>query len=330
MKVLVTGASGHVGGNLVRALLARGDRVRATIHGDERALDGLDVERVACDTRDARQVRAAVDGCELVYHCAALISIDGGRGGLVEATNVRGPQNVAEACLDAGVKRLVHVSSIHALSQRPLDTPIDETRPWAFEADSGVPAYDASKGRGEREVLSVVKRGLDATIVNPGGIVGPFDFKPSRMGRVVIDVANRKLPALVPGGFIWVDVRDVVAGMLAAAEKGRTGERYLLTGEWAPVRAVAEAVRDATGVKLPGTSPMWAARMGAPFFQAYGRLARREPLYTGESLRALRWNKAVSHEKASNELGFAPRSVRETVQDTVAWFRDAGQIGGAV
>jgi dihydroflavonol-4-reductase len=327
MKVLVTGASGHVGGNLVRALLARGDQVRVTVHGDERALAGLPVERVAADTRDARQVRAAVDGVEVVFHAAAIISIDGGRGGVVEATNVAGPRNVAEACLDAGVRRLVHVSSIHALSQRPLDTHIDEARPWAFEADRGMPAYDASKGRGEREVLGVVKRGLDATIVNPGGIIGPFDFKPSRMGRVILDVALRKLPALVPGGFIWVDVRDVVAGLLAAAEHGRTGERYLLTGEWAPVKQVAAFVHEATGVKLPGTSPMWAARMGAPFFQAWGRLRRREPLYTGESLRALRWNPAVSHDKAARELGFAPRPLRDTVVDSVAWFREAEMLG---
>jgi dihydroflavonol-4-reductase len=327
MKVLVTGASGHVGGNLVRALLARGDQVRVTVHGDERALDGLAVERVAADTRDARQVRAAVDGCEVVYHAAAIISIDGGRGGLVEATNVQGPRNVAEACLDAGVKRLVHVSSIHALAQEPRDTPIDETRPWAYEASTGVPAYDASKGRGEREVLAVVKRGLDATLVNPGGIIGPFDFKPSRMGRVILDIATRRLPALVPGGFIWVDVRDVVAGMLAAAERGRAGERYLLTGEWAAVREVANLVREATGVKLPGTSPMWAARLGAPFFQAWGRLRRQEPLYTGESLRALRWNPKVSHEKAARELGFAPRPLRDTVFDSVAWFRKAEMLG---
>jgi len=327
MKVLVTGASGHVGGNLVRALLARGDQVRVTVHGDERAIGGLDVEKVACDTREPASVRAAIDGCEVVFHCAAVISIDGGRGGLVEATNVTGPKNVAEACLDAGVRRLVHVSSIHALAQEPLGTPIDETRPWAFEAAKGVPAYDASKGRGEREVLGVVARGLDATIVNPGGIIGPLDYKPSRMGRVVLDIANRKLPALVPGGFIWVDVRDVVAGLLAAADKGRTGERYLLTGEWAPVRQVAAFVHEATGVKLPGTSPMWAARMGAPFFQGWGRLTRREPLYTGESLRALRWNPKVSHEKAAKELGFAPRPLRDTIVDTVAWFREAGQIG---
>ena len=328
MKVLVTGASGHVGGNLVRALLAKGDQVRVTTHGDQRAIDGLPVEAVACDTRDPAQVRAAVEGCEVVYHAAAVISIDGGRGGLVEATNVTGPKNVAEACLDAGVRRLVHVSSIHALAQEPLDTPIDETRPWAFEA-GGVPAYDASKGRGEREVLGVVERGLDAVIVNPGGIIGPLDFKPSRMGRVVLDVANRKLPALVPGGFIWVDVRDVVTGMLAAGERGRTGQRYLLTGEWAPVRQVAAFVHEATGVKLPGTSPMWAARLGAPFFQGWGRLTGREPLYTGESLRALRWNPKVSHDKAARELDFSPRPLRDTLLDTVAWFRDAGLIASA-
>ena len=224
MRITVTGATGHVGANLVRALLARGDQVRALIHRihrDNRSLAGLDVERVAGDVLDPASLDRAFAGAEVVFHLAALISIQGDRGGLVPSVNVGGAKNAAEAALRAGVRRFVHTSSVHAFDLTRGGV-IDETSPRSDGPH--LAAYDRSKAAGERAVREVLaRRGLDAVVVHPTGIIGPFDFEPSRMGRTLLGLRDRSLPSLVAGGFDFVDVRDVVQALLAAAERGRTG-----------------------------------------------------------------------------------------------------------
>jgi dihydroflavonol-4-reductase len=326
MRVVVTGASGHVGANLVRALRERGDTVRALVHRNEAALDGLDAERVRGDVLDADSLVRAFEDAERVYHLAALISIDGDRGGAVPAINVRGARNVAEAALTTGVRRLVHCSSIHAFDQKPLDQPLDETRARSDQRPRH-PSYDVSKARGEREVRGVIERGLDAVIVNPTAVVGPNDFQSSRMGRVILDLALGRLPMLIEGGFNWVDVRDVCSGILAAGDRGRTGENYLLGGRYASVGELAALVQRETGTPTPRfTSPIWLALMGAPFVVAAGRITGREPLYTIEALRALRANREISTAKARAELGFAPRPLERTVRDTLEWYVKTGRL----
>ncbi|MDI7268212.1 MAG: SDR family oxidoreductase [Myxococcota bacterium] len=326
MTVLVTGASGHVGGNLVRALLARGLRVRVLLRQDARAVEGLDVERFQGDVLDPSALPDAFRGAEVVYHLAARISITGDPAGEVRAVNVDGVRNVVEACLSAGVRRLVHMSSIHAFVQTPVDEPLDETRPPA-EGD-GFLAYDRSKSAGQREVLAAVERGLDAVVVNPTAVLGPYDFKPSAMGQVLLDLQHRRLPALVGGGFDWVDVRDVCEATIAAASVGRRGECYLLSGEWRTVREVAETAERITGVRAPRwTAPVWLARASAPAAELLARATGRRALFTRESLRVLREaNRRVSHAKASREIDYRPRRLAETVEDAYRWFRDAGML----
>ena len=325
MKVAVTGATGHVGANLVRTLVDAGHHVRAlTHHGNRRGLDGVACELVAADLLDGASLQRAFAGCEQVYHLAARISIVPGDEAAVRAVNVDGTRNVVDACLAAGVGRLVHFSSIHALSPRPLALPIDETRPLTSGA---VPPYDRSKAAGEREVLAGLERGLDAVIINPTAILGPHDFGPSAMGRVLLDLYHRRLPALVDGGFDWVDVRDVVAGAITAAATARPGERYLLGGEHRSVAQLAALVSEVTGVRAPRlVSPMWLARVGAPFATAVARVAGKQPLYTSHSLHALRNHQRVSHDKATRELGYTTRPLRDTVVAAYDWFRAAGQL----
>jgi dihydroflavonol-4-reductase len=326
MTTVVTGAAGHLGANLVRRLLQRGDTVRAVIHRHDSALEGLDVQRVHADVRDPDAVLRAFQGADVVYHLAAIISIDGSKGGLVPAVNIGGVRNVAEAALACGVRRLVHCSSIHAFDQEPLEQPLDETRSRADERP-GHPAYDESKARGEREVRKVVARGLDAVIVNPTAILGPNDFLGSRLGRTFLELYHRRLPSLLEGGFDWVDARDVCDAAMAAAEHGRNGESYLLGGHWASVRSLAEIVQRHTGVAPPRwTSPMWLARLFAPCAVAYGRLRGVEPLYTGEALRALRANRNISCSRAAAELGHRPRPLDETVRDSLEWLEQHGRL----
>jgi len=324
MSVLVIGAAGHVGGNLVRSLLAAGRHVRAAVYRDERALEGLDLERVRLDVLDPASLVRALEGIEVVYHLAAVIAIAGESEGRVEEVNVRGPRNVATACLDAGVRRLVHFSSIHAFEQLPLDRPLDETRGPPVGRDA--PTYDRTKAAGEREILAAVARGLDAVIVNPTSVLGPYDFKPSPMGDVLLRLGRGTIPALVPPGFDFVDVRDVVAGAFAAEERGRTGERYLLPGHYASFPALAALMQKASGRRPPRlVAPIWLARVGAPFLGAWCKVTGGRPLYTNESLSILSRSHAdIRGDKAARELGFRARPLEETVRDTWDWFRAAG------
>ena len=308
----------------MRELIRRRRPCRALVHHNMRPIEGLPVERVSGDVMDPVSLERAFQGAEVVYHLAARISLIGGQDGLVHDTNVVGTRNVVAACLAAGVRRLVHFSSIHAFQQRPFDEPLDETRE---KSGDEAPAYDRSKALAEREVLAGVERGLDAVIVNPTGVLGPFDFEPSAMGQVLLDLHHRRLAGLVAGGFNWVDVRDVINGALAAEARGRTGQNYLLGGHWVSVVEVAETVRQVTGVAPPWfVSPMWLARVGAPFAVAFAKVRGTRPLFTSDSLAALRSNRAISFEKATRELGYSPRPFRETIQDSFAWFREMGWV----
>jgi nucleoside-diphosphate-sugar epimerase len=328
MTVVVTGANGHVGANLVRLLLQRGQRVRALIHRNENALQGLDIERVRGDVLEPASLRAAFDGAEIVFHLASVISICGDRDGVVATTNVRGAANVAEAARECRVRRLVHTSSVHAFMQEPLAEPLDERR---RKVDTPrYPAYDRSKAAGEAEVRKVIAQGLDAVIVNPTGVIGPYDYAPSRMGRMFLNFYRRQVAALVPGGFNWVDVRDLVTSIIAASERGRTGENYLLPGHWQSVAALASITEKITGVPSPRfTCPMGLARLGARVMDVYGWVTGGEPLFTAESLHALRANRRVIGDKAARELGHQARPTQETVRAVYEWFAQAGLMAAA-
>ena len=326
---VVTGANGHIGANLVRALLAQGRSVRALLHVNRRAIDGLEVEIANGDVCDLDSLCRAFDGAEVVYHLAARISLSMGDWPLLEAVNIAGTRNVVEACLQCGVRRLVHFSSIHALIQEPLDVPVDESRPLVESRRS--PSYDRSKAAGEKEVRQGIERGLDAVIVNPTGVIGPYDFEPSYFGEALLAIACRKLPALVGGGFDWVDARDVVAGAMRAEECAPTGAKYLLSGHWVSVPGLAALVEEITSVRAPRlVCPLWLAHAGTPFTAAFARLTGGRPFYTSDSLRALKSNRNISHERAARDLGYSPRPFRETIVDTLRWFEENGNIDSSL
>lgn len=328
MTTVVTGASGHIGGTLTRALLEQGRKVRAVVHDDALALDGLDVERIPGDVRDIDSLRRAFRGAEVVYNLAARITLLQSEVDETTSVNVGGPRNVCQAALEAGVRRVVHFSSIHAFDDAPRDVPMDETRPPA--EGPGFPLYDRTKAAGEKEVLAAVQKGLDVVIVNPSGVIGPHDYRISAMGQVFLDFWHGRVPALIEGGFSWVDVRDVVSSALAAEARGRTGERYLLPGHWVSVKGVAQAVTEVTGRKTPRfVTPMWVARASAPIVSGFAKLIGRKPLYTSASLRALRQNRVVLGTKAGAELGHAPRPFRDSVADVYAWFEEHGYLRAA-
>lgn len=317
MQVAMTGATGHVGANVVRALLEQGWKVRVLCREDVRALEGLDVERVRGDVRDPDSLRPLVAGAELVFNLAAHISLEGrARKGL--DVNVIGPRNVAAACLEAGVRRLVHVSSIHAFDDEPGHGPIDEDRPHV--ADPSRPAYGLSKAAGEREIDAAIARGLDAVIVNPTGVIGPHDYKPSRMGNVLASLATGRLPFVPSGGYDWVDARDVAAGAIAAAHRGVTGRRYLLAGTWASLGELGMQIDQILGRPRRRIQvPLWTGFLGVPFAAMKARLTGGTPGCTMDSIRVLLGETHVSSARASAELGYAPRPQADTLRDILAW-----------
>lgn len=325
MTVAVTGASGHVGGNLVREIIKQGRKVRVLARQDRRAFEGLNVEIVEGDVLDKKSLLRLFDGAESAFHLAARISIIGDQGGLVEETNHKGTCNVLDACMETGVKRLVHFSSIHAYHTNPKQKEISETRELAAGKDSM--AYDRSKAMGQMAVIKAAERGLNAVVVNPTAVLGPYDYKPSRMGQVILDLYHHKLPALIDAGYNWVDVRDVVAGALAAEKLGRTGESYLLAGRWEHFGKLAQLVNKFTGEKIPKmATPLWLASFAAPFALYWSKISGTMPKLTPESVRVLRGHRYISHEKANKEFGYNPRPLEETVRDTLDWFRQSGML----
>lgn len=326
MLVAVTGASGHVGGNLVRALLAQGRKVRVLVRpSDTRAVDGLPVDLSYGDLLDQESLTRAFKDADVVYHLAARISLSSSDAPEVFRTNVDGTRNVVEACLRSRIRRLVHFSSVHAFHQVPFDRAIDEARPVA-DVDGALP-YDRSKAQGEREVMAGVQRGLDAVILNPSGIIGPNDFKPSPLGEILIKLAQRRLPGLVAAGYDWVDVRDVVDAALRAEERAKAGEKFLITGHWAPIRKLAEIVHSHTGARPPRlVAPLWLARFGAPFSEGYAKLTGKRPQFTSHSLAILAGNSKFLNDKAQRDLGHKPRALEQTIGDALSWYRTQGYI----
>jgi dihydroflavonol-4-reductase len=169
--------------------------------------------------------------------------------------------------------------------------------------------------------------GLDAVIISPTAIIGPHDYQPSYFGEALLTMVHRRLPALVTGGFDWVDVRDVVEGAIQAEERAPTGAKYILSGHWVSMCDLATMVAEIAGVPVPRlVCPLWLARIGAPVATAVGRLSGKRPLYTSVSMRALRSNRHISHDRATQELGYQPRPFRETLVDTLRWFEENGKL----
>ena len=325
MKVAVTGASGHVGNVLCRELIKQGHRVRALIHHDTDDLESIGVEMVQGDLMDINSLEKLCMDCEVVFHLAAKISIDEKEKDLVRLTNVTGTQNLIKAAIKTGIKKFIHFSTIHALDPFPLDEELNETRPYIGHTHM---IYEQSKTESEKLVLEAVLEGLDAVIITPTAIIGPYDYKPSFLGQALIKMVTNSLPMLVSGGYDWVDVRDVVVCAIAAAEKGRQGERYIASGHYLSLKDLSQMISKVTGRKTPSfTGPTILAKIGLPFIALYSKLKNEDPLYTSNSLEILKnSNRRISHAKATAELNYQPRPLEETLRDTFDWYIKNGLI----
>lgn len=322
MRVLVTGATGLVGNNVVRLLLARGAQVRVLTRAtsDPRPLQNLDLETASGDVRDPDSVASAVAGVDLVVHAAAHVHIGWSGLELARAVNVEGTRNVARAALRHGT-RLVHVSSTDALGFHESGAPADEETP----PNNGVLyPYVVTKRQAERALFELVDQGLQATIVNPGYMLGPWDWKPSS-GRMLLHVARTWAIAAPPGGNNYCDVRDVAAGILAAAERGQVGRRYILAGESLDYFQAWTIMAEVTGARRPrvylrpvvGAVAGWAG-------DALARLLRREPDINSAATQAALLRRNFTSARAERELGFRPTPLRDAASAAWQWFREHG------
>ncbi len=316
---LVTGATGHIGNVLVRQLLARGERVRVLVRPGRPliALDGLCVELAYGDVLDFETLAQAVEGVDVVYHLAARVCLTSWSDPLTERVNLEGTRNVLAACQATWGKgwsgRVVYASSVYAL--RPLsDGTIDERLPFDSQAARGT--YDRSKAAASLEVQRAAADWLDAVIVCPTAVVGPYDFHESEAGRGIRYAMRPGIKFYVDGAYDFVDVRDVALGCILAAERGRRGEKYILGGERLSVRAAMETAARTAGVPSWLTRvPDWLADAAAEILPVFSE----RPLVTPYALAAVRSNSHISHAKAEHELGFRPRSARQAIVDAVRW-----------
>lgn len=325
MQALVTGATGFLGSHIARRLLDEDWDVRALVRptSDLSLLDDLDVETVTGDVTDATTLPPAVEACDVVFHAAGVVSFWSGWQDRLEAVNVDGVRNVVEAAVDADVDRLVHTSSVAAVGL-PEDGVADESR-FAEAATSN--PYVRTKLAGERIVADAAKQGrLDAVVVNPGTVLGPGDVNKNG-GQVVRAVVRGDFPGPPDGGTNFVDVRDVADGHLAAHEKGRTGQRYILGGDNLTYGEMFDVVGEAAGIDPPsGAFPYVAALAVAAIGELRGHLSGRHPPMPIATARALFEDAYYSSKKARSELGYDPRPIQEAVQDTVDWYRDRGML----
>ncbi|HEX3410670.1 MAG TPA: hopanoid-associated sugar epimerase [Stellaceae bacterium] len=324
---LVTGATGFVGSAVARALLERGRRVRvlARPNSDRRNLAGLAVEIAEGDMEDARSLARAVAGCRYVYHVAADYRIWVPDPAPMFRANVEGTRDLLTAALDAGVERVVYTSSVATLGLVAGGS-ADEETPSSI-ADMIGP-YKRSKFVAEEVVRELVReRGLPVVIVNPSTPVGPHDVKPTPTGRLIVEAARGQMPAFVDTGLNIVHVDDVAEGHLAAAEKGRVGERYILGGDNLALAEILAEVAQAVGRRPPWLrvphGVLFPVAIGA---ELAARVTGRDPFVTLDGVRMSRKKMYFTSEKASRELGYAARPAREGIADAVSWFKANGYL----
>ena len=328
---LITGAAGHLGNTILRKLADKGEPTRALVlPADAHAPQVACATRVfagdLCDPSSIEEAFAVgADERLIVLHCAGIVTIASKYQQAVYDVNVTGTRNVIALCERHGASRLVYVSSVHALPELPKGETSREIKHFDPQAVSGL--YAQTKAEATQAVLDAAARGLSASVVQPSGICGPFDYGHGHLTQLVTDFYERRLTAGLNGGFDFVDVRDVADGVIACAEKGRAGECYLLTGEYQTIPQVLESLHQITGRKRVRTIlPLGFVKLVAPLAELYYKVLRQTPLFTAYSIETLETNAVFSCEKAARELGYTHRPFRDTLADTVDWLRQQGRL----
>jgi dihydroflavonol-4-reductase len=326
-KVLVTGAGGFVGSAVARLLVERGFSVRALVRSTSRQshLDGFDIEYVQGDLRDAVAVRKAMAGVRFVFHVAADYRLWARNPGEIINNNMTSTRVVMDEAARAGVERIVYTSSVATLKTGPSGVPSDET--VSLLEHQAIGTYKLSKLLAERVVVDLAAKGLPVVIVNPSTPIGPRDVKPTPTGRLIVEAAAGRVPAFVETGLNMVHVDDVAMGHLAALERGRVGERYILGGQDASLSEILATIAGQIGRRPPRIKiPRAAVYPVALVAQQIANRTGREPFITVDGLRMSKNRMFFTAAKAERELGFHARPYAEGIRDAIAWFREAGYL----
>jgi nucleoside-diphosphate-sugar epimerase len=336
-EILVTGATGHLGANLVRRLLRDGQSVRVLLRPGERtdAVDGLPVARVVGDLRSAEAVDRAVKGVSRVYHAGAIVSTvrgDRAHRKAIFDTNVLGTKHVLDAALRHHVVRVVMTGSFSAVGYDPEhpDRPSNEEMP--FDPFHSPTPYSTSKAAAEHQCWQAVARGLDVVVAVSCAIVGPNDFTPSRLGGVLCSFAEGRLACYIDGGFPWVAARDVCEGHVLAMERGRAGERYILASEYRTMDELLGLFEEVTGrprprLRLSPSTMSIIAKATEPLVTRF--LPPERHRLTPAAVHILQLHRRADVSKARRELGYEPTALRDAVREAYEWFSERGAIRGS-
>lgn len=323
----VTGAAGFLGSRVVDELLRKGGTVRALVlPGDPLAARlPAEVQQVKGDILNPQQLDAFLEAGEqrdrVVIHCAAIISMSMQPVQKVHNINVNGTSNVVEACLKWKVRKLVYVSSVHALPEKPKGQTIHETT--EFEPEKLVGAYAQSKGTAAKLVMEAHReRGLPVTILFPSGLTGPGALAGGNLNQTFIDYMKGDLIAGVEGGYSFSDVRDVAPAVVAAIEHGENGEGYILASHYVTIREIFDSLHKLTGGReIKVMIPLWLVRLLTPLIALYYKLRGQPSVFSAYAIYTLSSNGDFNNEKARKALGFDPRPFEDTLRDTIAWLR---------
>jgi dihydroflavonol-4-reductase len=328
---LVTGATGHLGLTIVSQLIAEGKKVRALVLPDDKLNSRLPSQVEVCygnvlDPLSLEEFFRVDPGMEIfVIHAAGIVTTSLEYQQIVYDVNVKGTQNMIDAAIKFNVTKFVHVSSVHAIPEKPKGEIISEVD--HFDKDLVYGPYAKTKAEATQYVLDAGKKGLDVTVIHPSGICGPYSPTNNHAAQLVITCWRRKMPSGVVGGFDFVDVRDVAAGIISACKKGGRGECYILSNRYISIKEFFRTFKNLTGKRQPRfMAPMWLVKIFMPSYNCFYKLKKRTPLFSSQSLHILTTNSLFSSEKARKVLNFITRPFKETLADTIKWFKKEGVI----
>ena len=325
-KILVTGAAGFLGSHLTRQLVARGADIRVLLRpsSNNRAIADLPLEYMTGDLRDTASLDRALAGVQRVFHVAADYRLWSKRSQDIYDSNVGGTKNLLEAAKRAGIEQFVYTSTVATIA---VDRPEHPNEFTDAKLEEMVGHYKRSKWLAEKEVLDAAKQGFPAIVAMPTTPVGPWDWKPTPTGKIILDFLNGKMPGYVETGLNFVGVEECAAGHILVAEKGIAGERYLLGAENLTLKGVLDLLADLTGLPAPSLKIPHGLALGVAYAEtAFSRLIGREPQIPVEGVKIARHMMFVNCSRAVRELGFQAGPVSAAFERAVRWYETHGYI----
>ncbi|MNU94802.1 3 beta-hydroxysteroid dehydrogenase/Delta 5--_4-isomerase [compost metagenome] len=321
MKVAITGGNGHIGNAIIEELLHRNYTIKALVHSKSNFLESRNIETVKGSLHDEDSLKQLMNDCDYLIHCAAIISITGDQNQQVQKINIQGLENVLKMAAKSNLKRVVHLSSVHAYDHLPMDQPLNETR--NFVSDQAY-AYDKSKRDGQLIARKYFEQGLPVIVVNPTCVFGPPNFARCKQNNAFVSMSKRRVPFVFKGGYDWVDVRDIANSICNALTQGEPGESYILGGKYYTLKDLSRIVAKVSNKRIPCFEiPIGLVKSFLPLIGTYYKVRKQDPSVTKESIEILEFgNKRIESEKARIHLGHHSRPIEETMKDLLTWHRN--------